>query len=123
MSILILQVLKILEGDVPGDHMANGNENQIYFYPKQESKKAYGSDKPLNETIVHSPSSHLMRLKHDIEFSPSRVRQPKYNDWNGSFSEVNSSCGLNQLEEFSGEEYQEYLQGSLTKFIQNLNAK
>lgn len=129
---LILQVLKILEGDVPGDHMANRNGHHISFYQKQESKKVYGADKPLNETIVHSPSSHLMRLKHHMKFSPSRVRPPKYNDWNGSFkpmtpsdkrNEVNSSWGLNQSEEFSGEEYHAYLQGSLAKFIQNLNAK
>eukprot|EP00261_Vitis_vinifera_P018762 XP_010648986.1 PREDICTED: uncharacterized protein LOC100256234 [Vitis vinifera] len=125
-------VLKILEGDVPGDHMANRNGHHISFYQKQESKKVYGADKPLNETIVHSPSSHLMRLKHHMKFSPSRVRPPKYNDWNGSFkpmtpsdkrNEVNSSWGLNQSEEFSGEEYHAYLQGSLAKFIQNLNAK
>ncbi|RVW45663.1 hypothetical protein CK203_101164 [Vitis vinifera] len=91
------KVLKILEGDVPGDHMANRNGHHISFYQKQESKKVYGADKPLNETIVHSPSSHLMRLKHHMKFSPSRVRPPKYNDWNGSFKPMTPSDKRNEI--------------------------
>ncbi|KAA8538866.1 hypothetical protein F0562_025558 [Nyssa sinensis] len=124
------KILKILEGDMLS-YMACGRGQSIPDYPKQ-NLNWNTADRPWNQKLYVSPSSHLMQTIHNMNLSPSKHGARGNNDWNSIFkpktpsNEYKMASGdwdLNQSELSINEEYREYLQGSLSKFINNLIVK
>lgn len=105
----LLQVLKILDGDMPSN-MVNGYRQQFL--------------NRVNENMDRNTSSHLTQLMSSMSPSPATTREPGKNskEFRDGYQEERDGCyALEQSESLVDEEYQAYLQGSLAKFTQNMN--
>ncbi|PKI55512.1 hypothetical protein CRG98_024124 [Punica granatum] len=111
------QVLKILDGDMPS--------NMVHGYEQQQSFPY------ANEKMGRNTSSHLTQLMSSTIRSPALTSERRKSSEeiianstfvsNGYREEADSCHALKQSENVVSEEYQAYLQGSLAKFIQNMN--
>ncbi|KAJ0013457.1 hypothetical protein Pint_21421 [Pistacia integerrima] len=116
------KVLKILEGDIAADHMAyNLSRHCTPNYPTKYINNIYGEETPICRTPnSRNPQNLPVQAKNKMNLSPPRLmplttlKQHKV---------VSNGRDLNKSDELVSEEYQEYLHGSLAKFIQNLNEK
>lgn len=85
----------------------------------------------VNENMDRKTGSHLTRLMSSTTPSPATTREPRRNSKEfrvntafvpDGYQEKRDGCyALEQSESIVDEEYQAYLQGSLAKFIQNMN--
>lgn len=123
----MLQVLKILEGDISTDLACNYGQHST-CYLKQYAHNLCVTESPVIPSLDHSPSSSiLMQTMHYMNLSPSRKCTDRNNGTFKTlvpFKEEETVRGVQELKQpesnISGE-YRAYLQGSLAKFIQNLN--
>ncbi|KAF5948207.1 hypothetical protein HYC85_014164 [Camellia sinensis] len=125
----ISEVLKILEGDMP-TYTASHRRQSRAVYPKQRLD-GYDTDE-LWYQMLDDNLSQLTRSIHGMNLSPSRKNSADKNTNNGQkrkskpttpldrFKIVNGGWDSNQTELIVNQEYQEHLQGSLSKFIENI---
>ncbi|CAL5406875.1 unnamed protein product [Camellia sinensis] len=125
----ISEVLKILEGDMP-TYTASHRRQSRAVYPKQRLD-GYDTDE-LWYQMLDDNLSQLTRSIHGMNLSPSRKNSADKNTNNGQkrkskpttpldrFKIVNGGWDSNQTELIVNQEYQERLQGSLSKFIENI---
>lgn len=116
----IFQALKILEGDIAGDHMAyNLPGHYTPNYPKKYINDIYGKDTPICWTpSAKIPQNLQVQAKNKMNLSPSRLIMPL--TASEELKVASDGRDLRESDLVFSEEYQEYLQGSLSKFIENL---
>ncbi|GFS30147.1 kinase with adenine nucleotide alpha hydrolases-like domain-containing protein [Actinidia rufa] len=128
----ITKILKILEGDLPSYAVSHDHGQSGAFYPKKSLNNRYTSDGPWYQVLDSGPSSHLMQsIQHmKMDVSPptkstyrNNVRKSgfKSTPLSNGYKVESSGLDTNQSEQIVYQDYQQHLQGSLLKFIKNLN--
>ena len=71
-GLIIMQILKILEGDLPSYAVSHDHGQSGAFYPKKSWDNRYTTDGPWCQVLDSGPSSHLMQSIHcmKMEVSP-----------------------------------------------------
>ncbi|XP_059628718.1 inactive protein kinase SELMODRAFT_444075-like [Cornus florida] len=130
------KVLRILEGDSPASYLVNhqnGQSTTSVYDPKQDLKGCK-TEGPWKKKLDKSSSSYMMQSIHHTNISPSRKDSHIKSEKKSTFKQTKASKeyyrmasgsggDLYQPEMFVNEESQEYLQGTLSEFIQNLISK
>ncbi|KAM7526650.1 hypothetical protein LguiA_016552 [Lonicera macranthoides] len=120
------KILKILEGDMPSD--TAGRSTSVH--PRQ-NLNGDRTDSIRNHKVNSGPP--LMQPFHQMKLSPPSIQSVnrKENQWNSGFKQTmplgdpkmaTHYWDLNQTE-LVNDDYQEYLQGSLARYTQNLNVR
>lgn len=124
-----MQVLKTLEGDMSSP-MPNPNPQPASIFPQHSSNDysytmGRSSDERLEKSLFINESTHNMKLnpstkdEHKKEHkSKSTFKQTRiYSENNMESAETTN---MNHSKMLGYDEYQEYLQGSLSRYIQDL---
>ena len=127
-----MQVLKILEGDMTsGMGHDQGHPNSIYPNSNPNpSFNGYTTDRQWNQRV--DSRLNMMQPVHHIRLSPPRrsvhinsgrpstfQQTPSYSDYRS----MNRDGDFYQSGMLLSEEFQEYLQGTMSKYAQNTTAK
>ena len=82
-----------------------------------------------SDSIRNNSGPPLMQPFHQMKLSPPSIQSVnrKENQWNSRFKQTMPSrdpkMATNYQTELVNDDYQEYLQGSLARYIQNLNVR
>lgn len=116
----------MLEGDMPSDTAGLST----FIHPRQ-NLNGDRTNSIRNHKVNSGPP--LMQPFHQMKLSPPSIQSVnrKENQWNSRFKQTMPSrdpkmaanyWDLNQTE-LVNDDYQEYLQGSMARYIQNLNVR